>query len=92
MADPVFFTSYARIDDEKEELRAVIGELEYAVKSELGQHIEIFFDNCRYSSKARIRAMCLPSSSPTPSAQSAAAVARSSPKTSTGWPRTSGTS
>jgi hypothetical protein len=44
MADKIFFASYARIDDEREELREVMKQLIHAVKVELGNQVEVFFD------------------------------------------------
>lgn len=44
MADKVFFASYARIDDEMEELREVMKELIYECKVVMGGQIDAFFD------------------------------------------------
>ena len=44
MPDKIFFASYARIDDEREELREVMEQLIHAVKVELGNQVEVFFD------------------------------------------------
>lgn len=44
MPDKVFFASYARIDDETEELREVMKRLIHECKVVIGGHIDAFFD------------------------------------------------